>query len=507
MKTAKHIFFVLFFSLGLTAVHAQLDRIWVNTYDMPDTAYMNVVNLFDGGNGSVVKVTMLTKQISTTTYNRLLIQKIDPAGNVVWDEEYTHPIYNAFNAYKAGSDAAGNIYLSGQVTVNQSTGHWFVISFDAAGQFRWKKEIVENTFVDGYSQAITVDDAGNVYVSGVVSGNGNSYGVIVKYDNNGSEQWVKKDTVNYYYGLDMIVAENGDLIASDGEYKITRFSPAGNILWSTPDTAQWIYVNPDLVESADGSIYAISFLGYNYSLKKLSASGTFEWNKQDFEEALLFGDYSIKIVSDAEGNIYACGLNSTDSIYQTAVFKINPSGQEVWRQTFQNINNLEVYDILDMLVLPNGNIALCGSVYNSNYYAATFLMDKNSGNVLDVDTIDVAGVNAERLLYNSGGLYVAGNGNYSTSLIKYASSVSIKENEPHNVPLDVYPNPFIESISIQSEFLITKYELRNISGQIIKMGNANGNITLSLSDISSGIYLLNVYGNDGQQAFRRIIKR
>lgn len=508
MKACKHTLSVLFFLLVLNSVKAQLNRQWVNNYNTADTAYMYVVNLFDGGNGSVVKVTMASKHVFPITYSRLLLQKVDPAGNLLWEQTYTHPIYNAFNIYKAVRDAAGNMYLCGQVTLSQSEAHWFILSFDGAGQFRWKKEIVENNFTEGYSRAIVADAAGNVYASGSVTKNGATYGVIVKYDSNGNEQWVKKVLNDYSYGLDMIIASNGDLVASNGEYEITRISSAGNVLWSTPDTTQWVYASPSLAEGADGSIYAITFLGYNYSLKKLSASGAFQWNKQDFATYLAFGDNSVKLLSDPDGSIYAYGLNSTDSVYQTAVFKINSSGQEIWRQPFQNLSGgISLNDVSDMIMLPNGSLALSGSTLLPNYYGSTLILNKNTGNVLDIDTISAASLYTDKLLYNTGGLYVSGQGNYETFLIKYASTVSIKENEPTEMDIEIYPNPFVDYITIKSEFDITRYELRNISGQLIRSVQTNGNITLPLHGISSGVYLLNVYGNNGQQALRKIIKQ
>lgn len=508
MRHTKKTLIAFAFTFASVGAYAQLDRQWVKEYTDADTAYRNVIGLFNTSDGSVIKASLSTKHQPPEMYNRLHLQKINSGGNPVWEEIYTHPDYDQFSAYKAGTDAAGNLYFAGQTTAGQS-GYWFVISFDDKGQFRWKKEIVENTFDDGYARTLAVDPSGNVYVSGNVNGGGDNYGVIVKYDTNGNELWVKKESLNYSIGAAMMVTANGDLVVSDENYEITRFSPAGAELWSTPDTtSNFIYVHPALVESSDGSIYGISFLGFNYALKKLSSSGVFEWAKQDFEEYLAFGDLSVELKADAEGNVYAYGLNSTDTTYQTAVFKIDPSGEEIWEQTFQDMpNNEEVYEIYDMEILPNGKLALAGSVNQSVYYASAMILDEANGEIMDIDTITSSAFNPEFITYNSGGLYVAGTGNYATYLVNYSGTVSLEENEPKEAIIDVFPNPFTDGITLRSDFAMTKFELMTAHGELISSGKAAEGMEIQLSGIAAGVYLLNVYGENGQQAVRRIVKK
>lgn len=503
MKAALKISLVIAFIFSGYITNAQLNRQWLNEYSMPDSAYMNVIGLYDADNGNVIKASLLTKFSPPNNYNKLLLQKISPTGNIIWDELYEHPVYDQFHLYGGGIDGEGNTYFSGQVVVNQSTSNWFVISFDASGQERWQKNTVDNIFTSGGSQRCVIDADGNAYASGSVNGNGISFGVIVKYNSAGAEQWVKYDSLNYSFGADMVVAQNGDIITSDGQYEIMRLAPNGNVLWTTPDTAEWIYVTPSITEAADGSIYAISFLGYNYSLKKLDANGNFQWNYQQFSEYLAFGDNSVKVRTDAQSNVYVIGVNSTDpEEYQTAVFKFNPNGTEIWRQVFWD----NIYDVHDIWILPTGNPVVASTQWTGGpYFSAVILLNGGNGEIVDVDSLDVAG-GQEILLYNSAGLYMAATGNYATAIVKYSATVSIDESEGNIYNIQIYPNPFSEFISIKADAEINKYELRDITGKLIKMGNLNGNATVSLQDLSAGTYLITFTGNSGEKFSRKIIK-
>lgn len=494
--------FTLFLSICLMPQvgKAQFNRQWVNEYTTADTAYMNVIGLFDAGSGNVIKATLITKYTSPDAYNRLMLQKISPAGNIIWEEIYQHPLYEQFYLYKGGIDQQGNTYFSGQLTISPQDANWFVISFDSNGQERWQKGIVENIYTSGGSQKCVTDANGNTYVSGNVNDIGLSLGAIVKYDNLGNEQWVKYDTLSWTYGADMVIASNGDLIACDGNYELTRFAPNGQILWSTPDTADFVYASPGITEAPDGSIYALSFMNYSYSLKKLNANGVFQWNQTQFAQNLVFGDNNVDVVADSDNFIYLSGINSTDPAeYQTSVFKFNPSGTEVWRQEFSN----EVYDVTDLILLPNGNPVVAAST-GAPYYPEVYLLNKQDGTIIDSDSLP-AGGNQSILLHNQSGLFMASTGDFATMLAHYDNTLSIGENEGENELL-IYPNPFSEEITVQTKMENAQFECLDLSGKMISTGNLSMNGNIRLPNLASGTYIFKLTTNDGQVVTRRIVK-
>jgi len=501
MKIITKYFILLSICFASQTGNAQLDREWLNNYSTADTAYMNVIGLFDAGNGNVLKATLVSKYTGSETFNRLLLRKIAPSGMTIWEETYEHPQYDQFYLKSGGIDQNGNTYFSGHIVMNQAESNWFVISFDANGQERWQSNIVENLYSSGGSQFCITDNNGNTYVSGNVNDGGFSIGTIVKYDQAGNEEWVKYDADNYAYGADMIVAANGDLIACDGQYELTRFAPDGELLWNTPDTAEFLYVMPQIAEAPDGSIYAISFLGYNYSLKKLNANGVFQWNYNQFAEYLAFGDISVDVNTDSQNFIYLSGINSTDqNEYQSAVFKFTPNGDEVWRQELSP----ETYDVTDLLLLDNDQPVIASSNWDgSAYHTAVYLLNGQNGDVIDDDTLSAAGTE-HHLMYNEAGLYLAGTGNFSTALARYDNTLAISDNDSNEQVL-VYPNPFTDEIMVQSSLGNAVFECSDLSGKVVRSGIL-GNGSISLYDLAPGMYNLTIRSNSGSAVTKRIVK-
>ncbi len=504
MKKLLNFTFFLSICLLPQVGKAQLDRQWLNEYTTADTAYMNVIGLFDAGSGNVIKATMITKYLPpSNSYNRLMLQKISAAGSIIWEEIYQHPIYEQFNLSNGGVDQQGNTYFSGQLTVSQQDANWFVISFDSNGQERWQKSIVENIYASGGSQKCVTDLNGNTFVSGSVYDNGLSLGAIVKYDQLGNEQWVKYDTLSWTYGADMVIAANGDLIACDGEYELTRFAPNGQLLWSTPDTADFVYATPRITEAPDGSIYALSFMNYAYSLKKLNANGVFQWNQTQFAQNMVFGDNSLDIVADSENFIYLSGINSTEqNEYLASIFKFNPSGTEIWRQGFST----DTYDVTDLLLLANGNPVVAATQWTGGpYYSAVYLLNKQSGDIIDFDTLSQSAGNQSILLHNDAGLFLAANGDYATILAHYDNTLSIAEKED-DAQMHVYPNPFSTEITVQAQLESAQFELADLSGKMISTGDLGMKGNIRLPDLAPGTYILRVTDKAGQVVSRRIVK-
>jgi len=71
----------------------------------------------------------------------------------------------------------------------------------------------------------------------------------------------------------------------------------------------------------------------------------------------------------------------------------------------------------------------------------------------------------------------------------------------------VFPNPAKETLTINSDVQITKFELRNLLGQIVlkdKLESSEKNI--SVSNINKGTYLLSMEAIDGSVITRKIVK-
>ncbi|HMT11862.1 MAG TPA: SBBP repeat-containing protein, partial [Ignavibacteria bacterium] len=90
-------------------------------------------------------------------------------------------------------DASGNVYVSGR-SLNASNNYDIItLKYDNAGanQFTVRFNGIPNK--DDYINNMVIDASGNVYLCGTSStvSSGNE-GVLIKYNNSGTEQWVAK---------------------------------------------------------------------------------------------------------------------------------------------------------------------------------------------------------------------------------------------------------------------------------------------------------------------------
>jgi hypothetical protein len=70
----------------------------------------------------------------------------------------------------------------------------------------------------------------------------------------------------------------------------------------------------------------------------------------------------------------------------------------------------------------------------------------------------------------------------------------------------IFPNPVAQLLTIQQEKPIEKIEIVNIFGQIVfNLPCSSNKIEINLSDLSAGIYLINIHSGKSIQS-QRIVK-
>jgi hypothetical protein len=72
--------------------------------------------------------------------------------------------------------------------------------------------------------------------------------------------------------------------------------------------------------------------------------------------------------------------------------------------------------------------------------------------------------------------------------------------------MTTYPNPVVDVLQINSEVKIFQYQLISIQGAILKEGTPNQN-SIDLSQVSPGIYFLQLTDENGQTKMQRIVKK
>lgn len=299
----------------------------------------------------------------------IFISKSDPYGNLIWAKR-VGGIGNEFTRSFC-LDAGGNMYLTGsfQQSVDCDTGPGvfnltasgvydvFIIKLSAAGNFSWAKQVGGN--LDVSSLCITTDVFGSICLGGGFSGTADfdpgpaSFPMsaagfndlfMMKLDAGGNFTWAKKVggssfNNNAAHGLSCDAAGN---IYLSGAFSVTGdFDPGAGVYNLTSHGQR------------DGF------------LAKYDRDGNFIWAK------CVGGsgeDVTYKILTDAVGNIYACGwfAGTVDFDPGPGIFNVTVPGDGIF--------NLK----LDI----NGNFVwaktMNGPGYNNN--GICFALD-NSGNL------------------------------------------------------------------------------------------------------------------------------
>ncbi len=218
-------------------------------------------------------------------------------------------------------DADGNTFIAGysENSAIESKGpasiNIFVTKYDPSGAKVWQKNM--GTDGDDYALGISLDKAGNIYVTGYTFGGfqggnkGNGDAFVVKLDGSGNEKWIRQ------FGTSAGDAGMAVAVDAQGAVYVTGYT-AGNLGKNISYKTQY---------------------DWDAFLVKFSAQGMWEWTK-------ILGvpgayDYSYGVTTDSDGNIIITGKTAGDlggekNKGKSDIFaaKFDSNGNERWVKVF-----------------------------------------------------------------------------------------------------------------------------------------------------------------------------
>jgi hypothetical protein len=337
---------------------------------------------------------------------------LDSSGNLLWNtflgsasEDY---------CYGITLDSSGNIYVTGYSSatwgapINAHSGNWdvFVACLDSSGNLLW------NTFLGSsssdYSNAIALDNSGNVYVTGystatwgspVNAHSGSSDVFVACLDSSGNLLWntfLGSSSSDYCYGI--ILDSSGNIYVA-GRSNATWGSPvnahngsndayvacldsSGNLLWNTFLGSTSEDHGYDIALDSSGNIYVTGYSdatwdsplnahsgGDDVFVACLNSSGNLLWNTFLGSAS---SDYGSAIALDNSGNVYVTGystatwgspLNAYSGNSDAFVAGLNSSGNLLWNTFLGSNSNDYGYGII---------LDSSGNIYVSGYSYATW---------------------------------------------------------------------------------------------------------------------------------------
>ncbi|KFC19915.1 T9SS type A sorting domain-containing protein [Chryseobacterium sp. FH1] len=456
----------------------------------------------------------------------MFVVKLSSAGNIIYSKYYKNvangfyvlnPVFDnqdnlyVFSEPMSPSDAPDYVFGSVVVPSGVNGIAHLMLKFDNTGNVIFGKNFYANAPEGNLSYAWPNDvhfDGADFIVSG------NYYG-----DSDASR----------YLGLDM--AQIPKVYSGTNLYVpfVAKVSTSGNVVWQksleSNNSNTGNYTNIDLDESKNIYMY--------YSVRdKVRFNGTeYSFNATDGNKILL------KL--DTNGNLVYYKIADKGMYYFPLVDviendKVNVSGYSV-EQNFLNykINNqnatnlyLATFGTLDQKYLTPlnnyltlTNVAMPNNPQNANSFEFdlvnnvdwTATSDQNwlglsaiklSKSKSALNTISGSGDSKLTLIAetnNSGNsrfasVIINGDGGVDSKTIVVTQTGVLANQEAKTFVTVIYPNPTSEILNIQTEQKISKIEIYDLSGKLLKSTVGSGK-TIKVADLAKGLYVIKIYSD------------
>ena len=245
------------------------------------------------------------------------------AQNIEWIEQLGTSSWDYSNGVSA--DGWGNVYISGSTRGNlgeTNAGSYdaFVSKYDASGTLLWIEQLGSSS--EDASHGVSADGLGNVYISGTTLGNlgGASAGLadafVSMYDANGTLLWTEQ--------LGSSSWDSSFGVSADG--------------WG----------NAYISGYTQGNLGGASAGSYDAFVSKYDASGTLLWTEQLESRG---SDTSFGVSADGLGNVYISGytrgnLGGTNAGgWDAFVSKYDANGTLLWTEQLGSSSNDESFGV------------------------------------------------------------------------------------------------------------------------------------------------------------------
>ena len=254
------------------------------------------------------------------------------SGALIWEVRYNGPGNDADSSLAVTVDASGNVIVTGQSTGVGTNRDYYTAKYTAAnGALVWEKRFNGSANALDSAIDVAVDAAGNVFVTGevrYVSSNPDYH--TVKYAAaNGAVLWEKRyNNGNLFdYARALAVDGAGNVIVTGYSYSGTSAADYYTVKYAATDGAEvWAvrYTSPEshndipigvAVDAAGnvvvtGSSFEVASQFDGYTAKYAAANGALLWEKRYNNPGSSYDDVS-GLALDASGNVVITGDSQT----------------------------------------------------------------------------------------------------------------------------------------------------------------------------------------------------
>ena len=448
---------ILFLFFSYSKSFSQQQTEWVPRFNSPGNYNDYVTDMAIDKSGNVYLTGYV--QVNDTDQNFVTI-KYNTQGVEQWVKYDNGPDHREDKPTAIGVDNNGNVIIAGTSSYNYLT-----IKYNSLGDTLWVRRSTE-----GYSIAdMTLDNLGNVYVTGQGYGTDSDDFVTLKYDTMGNLMWHR-----YYggsgngYDVPLSIShDSNNNIYIAGQISVTLNIPKGIVVkYNSSGTQLWAAANPvafvffSCLPDEEFHIYSVGHSENNnntdINITKFDPSGDLIWNRNynRSDSGSNRNDFYKSFTLDKLSNpIFTC-VNTTSLRYDIATVKYSSGGDFMWARIFGESNSTEESN--SVAVDNYQNIYVCG--YTTNGLSAKYVTIKyNPDGLLDWSVIynnnnSFTSHSAYKVLTDTlGNIYVTGisqgsGTGYDIATIKYSQLTNLNQTNYYEINdyllFQNYPNPF-----------------------------------------------------------------
>jgi hypothetical protein len=343
---------------------------WTARYDGPVSLTDIALAIAVDGSGNAY-VTGHSQGIDNSD---VLTVKYYPDGDTAWMRRYNGPANSTDAGFDIAVDQYGNAYVTGYSRGSSSGKDYLTVKYLTDGTEAWVATYNGPENGNDEANAIAVDDAGNVHVTG----NSSSFAT-VKYDADGNQVWARRYTGPVGGGEAYAIAldESGNVLVTGTcghgdvlyQYATVKYDSEGNEDWARTHSDELI-ISPggvafDVGVGSFGEVYVTGWMRhsetmFDYGTVKYDSEGNRQWTAT-YHSWLDGYDGAEALEVDDMGNVYVTGyspdleLNADD--YLTV--KYDPDGNQLWTARYNGTGN-DYDDANDVTTDGAGNVYVTG---------------------------------------------------------------------------------------------------------------------------------------------------
>ena len=350
------------------------NEVWVKTYDN-GSDYAFAVAADNWGNVSVAG-----RSDGAGTYEDYVTIKYTPEGDTAWLRRYNRSGYSKDYAFDVAVDATGMVYVTGYTELNASNEDYLTMKYyPFFGDTAWVRTYDGKANYLDEAFAITVDDSGNVYVTGQSYGNGTYWDYLtIKYYSNGDTAWTRRyDGPAHYWDWAIAIATDdyGNVYVTGGSYGVgsnfdyvtIKYYPNGDAAWIRTYDGPGNYVDMAYTISVDnngnvyvsGGSYGIGS-GLDYLTIRYRPNGDVAWVRR-YDGPGHGEDVTNALALDVLANVYVTGGSSDSASLSSdyCTIKYDSSGNELWLKRYNGPG--DGYDVAHAISVDgSGNVYVTG---------------------------------------------------------------------------------------------------------------------------------------------------